>query len=181
MDSKQSRYLNPTDTNDTAQDAGPAGSLAGGRVGRSTALKALGAALIGGVLGGSARPQTSEAKQRTKKRSKNCARKCPPKPRPTPPPAGPKVMWAMVDASGQLVRGSGVVSSKKMSTGAYQVFFEQDVEECAHVAQITYFSAPGEIYTHPNAVDPDSVILFTYDTAQTRRDADKTFHLVVTC
>src|SRR5699024_5883019 len=114
-----------------------AASHPAGRLGRSTALKALGAALIGGGLGGGAQPHSSEAKRRAKKRRKKCTKKRPPKPAATPPPAppsGPKVMWATVEQNGQLIRGSGAVSSQKMGTGGYKVFFEQDVKECAHVA-----------------------------------------------
>lgn len=157
-----------------------AGSRTEGRFGRGTALKALGAALIGGVLGGGARPHATAAKPRTKKRTKKCTKKCPPKPNPTPP-AGPKVMWAIVDRGGQLARGSGATAVKKTAEGMYQVTFEQNVEACAYVAQLPYFSAFGEVYTHPNAVEPNSVTVFTYDTSQARLALNKDFHLIVTC
>jgi hypothetical protein len=164
-----------------AIDAAGAGSTGGrteSRFGRGTALKALGAALIGGVLGGGARSQDAAAKPK-KKRSKKCVQKCP-KPSP-PPPAGPKVMWATVDRGGQLARGSGATSAKRTSEGGYQVYFEQEVETCAYTAQIPYFAAFGEAYTHPSAVEPNSVIVFTYDTGQNRIALNKDFHLIVTC
>lgn len=157
------------------------GSRTGSRFGRGTALKALGAVLIGGVLGGRTQSQVAAAKPK-KKRSKKCAQKCPKQPKPTPPPpAGPKVMWATVDRGGQLARGSGATSAKRTSEGGYQVYFEQEVEKCAYTAQITYFAAFGEAYTHPSAVEPNSVIVFTYDTSQNRIALNKDFHLIVTC
>lgn len=96
---------------------------------------------------------------------------------------GPKVMWATVDRGGQLVRGSGATSAKRTSEGSYQVYFEQDVNECAHVAQLPYFSAFGEAYTHPLATEPESIVVFTYDTGNSagRYAANKDFHVVVTC
>ncbi len=90
-------------------------------------------------------------------------------------------MWATVDRGGQLARGSGATSAKRTSEGGYQVDFEQEVELCACTAQITYFAAFGEAYTHPSVVEPNSVIVFTYDTSQNRIALNKDFHLIVTC
>ncbi len=79
MNPSQSDKLNPTVDGDSRQ-TGPAESPLAGRFRRGTVLKAVGAALIGGVLGGSAWPKALEAKRRPKKRRK----KRTPKPRPTP-------------------------------------------------------------------------------------------------
>jgi hypothetical protein len=160
-------------------------SFAAGTLGRGAALKALGAALMSGLLAVRALPQDAEAKpKRRRKRKKRKA--APPRPAPSAPPAtpeasAPKLLWASVDRDGRLVRGSGATSATRTSDGSYRVFFKRDVEECAHVVQIPYFSALGEAYPHRSAVDPTSVTVFTYDTSQGRIAANKDFHLMVMC
>lgn len=189
MDSTQRDTVDQSAPDNTEKQPEAANIQSGPRLGRGTALKALGAALLGGLLGGGAESRAAGSKRRTKKRrQKRCQQRCPrqAKPKPTPkpaPPSGPKVMWAIVDRGGQLARGSGAISAKRTSEGSYRVYFEQKVDECAYVAQIPYFSAHGEVYTHPLASEPESIAVFTYDTGNSagRLVANKDFHVVVTC
>ncbi len=50
----------------------------------------------------------------------------------------PKVVnmhpWAVVDADGSLVDGSGVASTSQAGQGAYDVDFERDISNCSFVA-----------------------------------------------
>lgn len=153
-----------------------------GTLSRGSALKALGAALIGGLLGITAPPEDAEAKRRKRrKRKRRKPTPVPSVPTPVPAQATPKLLWATVERDGRLLRGSGAVSSKRTSDGSYRVYFNRDVEECAHVAQIQFFSALGEVYTHRSPAEPTSVIVLTYDTSQGPRAANKEFHLMVMC
>ena len=49
-------------------------------------------------------------------------------------------LWAAVNLDGTLKGSAGVVSATRLSTGAYQVTFAQDVSKCAIVAQPNVFS-----------------------------------------
>ena len=53
-------------------------------------------------------------------------------------PGGPAAtkLWAVIDATGNLARGLGTVSTSHAGTGAYNVIFNQDVNSCAYLAVI---------------------------------------------
>jgi len=53
--------------------------------------------------------------------------------------------WAVVETNGTLVRGRNAVSSKRLATGQYEVFFTGDVSRGVYVATI---GRPG-IFTEP--------------------------------
>jgi hypothetical protein len=90
-----------------------------------------------------------------------------------------KTLWAVVDPDGRLVFGRGAASAKKLQgNGAYEVAFNQDVSECAMIAQISYFYQPG---TATVAAGTPSVTVFTYDTSGSPVAANKGFQLMVMC
>lgn len=88
-------------------------------------------------------------------------------------------LWAHVTKNGTLVRGNGVQSSGRFSTGYYFVQFNRDVSFCGYVATTTDgYAGPtgtrqGAAYGYPQEV-------FVYTVAGTER-VDLPFHLVVTC
>lgn len=88
-------------------------------------------------------------------------------------------LWAHVNSDGTLVRGNGVQSSGRFSTGYYFVQFNRDVSFCGYVATTTDgYAGPtgtvqGAAYGYPQEV-------FVYTVAGTSR-VDLPFHLVVTC
>jgi hypothetical protein len=88
-------------------------------------------------------------------------------------------LWAHVNSNGTLVRGNGVQSSGRFSTGYYFVQFNRDVSFCGYVATTTDgYAGPtgtvqGAAYGYPQEV-------FAYTVAGTAR-VDLPFHLVVAC
>lgn len=91
MDATRSDSLNQAITDHNSTQPGPSGGQGSARLTRGAALKVLGAALIGGVLGNRALAEVSAAKRRTKKRRKKRTLKPRPKPRTTPAP--PPLTW----------------------------------------------------------------------------------------
>jgi hypothetical protein len=90
-----------------------------------------------------------------------------------------KTLWAVVDSNGSLAFARGAASARKtQGNGGYEVTFNQDVSECAKIAQISYFYAPGTVYVTPGST---TVTVFTYDTSGSPVAADKEFHLMVMC
>lgn len=104
---------------------------------------------------------------------------------PTGPP--PTTLWAVVDENGNLIRhGAGVKSASGLTTGEYEVKFEQNVSACAYTATIASPSdgeAPaGEIAvaTRDELVEvPDAILVRTYN--GTGEAAKRPFHVVVSC
>ncbi len=91
MNATRSDSLNQVIKDDDSTQPGPSGARGPARLTRGTALKALGAALIGGVIGNLALADVSAANRRTKKRRKKRSLKPRPKPRTTPAP--PPLTW----------------------------------------------------------------------------------------
>ena len=97
-------------------------------------------------------------------------------------PAAAKTLWAVVNADGTLVRGSGVISSKKNlpnDIGEYDVTFKRDVSRCAYVASLADELRPGEISAAPIQGKPNLVYVATSNSSG--GVADRPFHLAVFC
>lgn len=59
-----------------------------------------------------------------------------PRPAPVPPAANSRLLSAFVDQDGVLARGSQVVSTTRVATGLYAVFFNRPVDTCTYVATL---------------------------------------------
>lgn len=103
-------------------------------------------------------------------------------------PAGPagSGLWAVVSATGTLVRESGAVAVSGPSSNVFTVEFEQSVSDCA------YLSVPGETGTATpgseplgfavptgHSSNPKAVRVKTYDKGGSV--ANRAFHLTVAC
>jgi hypothetical protein len=90
-------------------------------------------------------------------------------------PRGVSALWAVVDSHGTLVRGNSVSSVLHDAPGAYRVFFDQDVSNCAYVAT-------GE-GTQDAAVNGSSNVVFVQTYAGVGGDGqvDTSFHLAIFC
>jgi hypothetical protein len=127
----------------------------GGNVSRSTVLKTIAAALLGGLSSVFARANDGEAATTL------------------------ETLWAVVNANGTLNRGEGVVASTKLDTGEYRVRFERNVSQCAYTATLDHTS--GFVFIGLRFPDdsPRTVRVVTTDRGGTVRDSQ--FHLVVNC
>jgi hypothetical protein len=96
-----------------------------------------------------------------------------------PPTA--QTFFAVVDASGTLVRKFHATSSRRLGTGQYEVIFAHDVTGSAYVASIadtlTGIPLAGEIGVAPRSGAADGVFVGTWDS--TGNFADRAFHLAV--
>jgi hypothetical protein len=45
-----------------------------------------------------------------------------------------RLLWAVVESAGKIVRGSGTVSSQAFAPGVYEVIFNRDITKCAYIA-----------------------------------------------
>lgn len=138
-------------------------AVADGALSRSKALKAVGAAFLGGLLSIFALPsRDAEAARRRLL----------------------KTLWAVVNINSNqsitVTRSKGVVASSKLDTGVYKIGFNRDVSGCACVATIDQ-SQVGFISAQANSVvaTPREVVVSTYDT--NGDEADFPFQLVVHC
>jgi hypothetical protein len=93
-------------------------------------------------------------------------------------------LFAVVEASGTLARGSGVVESTKSGVGSYIVKFKQNVTKCAFVASVGEPDFEGEAKGVADAqgafTTTDSVFVETHAIGS-ETAASKPFHLVVLC
>jgi hypothetical protein len=91
--------------------------------------------------------------------------------------------FAVVSASGQLVRGRNVTSAARTSAGRYQVIFNRDVRNCAYFATLGDPSASGpssgQIATGSLGSNVNGVAVRTTDADGTA--GDRSFHLIVPC
>jgi hypothetical protein len=91
---------------------------------------------------------------------------------------------AVVGSLGQLVRGKGVVSSVRTSTGRYQVTFNRNIQTCVAVASIGDPSAAGpptgQISTTGLATNGNILQVRTTN-QNTSVAADKAFQVIVSC
>jgi hypothetical protein len=49
--------------------------------------------------------------------------------------AGDQVIWAVVSSTGSVSRSSGGVTATNPATGSYTVDFNEDITQCAYIAQ----------------------------------------------
>jgi hypothetical protein len=102
----------------------------------------------------------------------------------TVPSASGVSQTAVVGSLGQLVRGKGVVSAVRTSTGRYQVTFNRNIQTCVPVASIGDPSAAGpptgQISTTGLATN-GNVIQVRTTNANNSDAADKSFALIVSC
>ncbi|MCM0675580.1 hypothetical protein NCC78_12885 [Micromonospora phytophila] len=97
-------------------------------------------------------------------------------------PTTARVLYAVVDANGSLVRGLGAAVASRLATGMYQVVFDQDVTAAGYVGTI---GLPGNVGVAPSgriAVAgrtgiPNAVFVETFTSDGTL--ADRPFHLAV--
>lgn len=76
----------------------------------------------------------------------------------------------------------GVVSSAKLADGSYQVIFDRDVRTCVPAATLVQAAAApltGEIAVAPLRDNANGIHVAT--AASDGRDADRAFHLLVSC
>ncbi len=146
--------------------------LASGTLSRSRALKAVFAAILGGVFSTFALPDYAEARKRRRRALL-----------PPTSPSPPTTLWAVVDADGTLVRGSGAVGSEKRATGFYLVTFNRDVSGCAYVASIgdVFGGEIGASETVPPPYETLNTQVWVQSHNSTGAMLDKRFHLVVNC
>lgn len=89
-------------------------------------------------------------------------------------------LFASINEAGALVRGSGVVSSERTTTGFYNVAFNKDIRQCVYVATVgndTFSPVPAILSTDP----------LTSTTVRVRSESnagapyDRPFYLAVLC
>jgi hypothetical protein len=92
-------------------------------------------------------------------------------------------LWAVVSSTGELARGSGVVSSEKGGTGLYFVKFDKDITACSWIGTVgtTGFSGIefGDINIAGKFETTDTLFVTTFSNGGTSED--KSFHLAVLC
>ncbi|MET7965519.1 hypothetical protein [Micromonospora sp. NPDC005305] len=95
-------------------------------------------------------------------------------------PATARVLFAVVDANGALVRGLGATSATRLAAGMYQVGFDQDVAGAAYIGTVGPAAgglAPqGAITVAPRTGIPNAVFVETYAASG---HTDRPFHLAV--
>jgi hypothetical protein len=97
-------------------------------------------------------------------------------------PASARMLFAVVEADGTLVRGLGVTSSERLATGMYQVIFDQDVTRAGYVGTIGLtgnggVAAAGAITVAGRTGIANGVFVETFAVAGGH--ADCPFHLAV--
>ncbi|BCJ62760.1 hypothetical protein [Micromonospora endophytica] len=97
-----------------------------------------------------------------------------------PPTA--QLFWAVVESTGVLVRGFGVVSATRITVGQYQVVFSHDLTRSAYVGSIGLTgsvgaSPSGQIAVVGRAGVPNGVFVQTF--SGTGVAADRAFHLTI--
>ncbi|PZF92600.1 hypothetical protein [Micromonospora deserti] len=97
-----------------------------------------------------------------------------------PPTA--RVLFAVVNSHGGLVRGLGVAGASRLATGMYQVVFDQDVTAAGFVGTLGLagsagIAPAGEIAVAGRTGIPNAVFVSTFTSDGT--SADRPFHLAV--
>jgi hypothetical protein len=94
--------------------------------------------------------------------------------------------WAVVDSSGSLVRGVGATSATKLSTGTYQVDFNQNVANCAYIATagqpggVGTVNGPINMTVASRSGDVNGVFVQAWDLS-TNSLSDQPFHVATYC
>ncbi|MFC3504718.1 hypothetical protein ACFOOK_27640 [Micromonospora krabiensis] len=97
-------------------------------------------------------------------------------------PASARVLFAVVNANGTLIRGLGVATANRLSTGMYQVIFDQDVSAAGYVGTVGLAGSAGvapigDISVAGRTGIPNGVFVETFASDGTA--ADRPFHLAV--
>ncbi|PZG19428.1 hypothetical protein C1I95_11545 [Micromonospora craterilacus] len=97
-------------------------------------------------------------------------------------PLTARVLFAVVNADGDLVRGLGAATANRLRTGMYQVVFDQDVTGASCVGTVgltgsTGLAPAGQIAVAGRTGIPNAVFVTTFDSAGAH--ADRPFHLAV--
>ncbi|MEV5695334.1 hypothetical protein [Micromonospora globbae] len=97
-------------------------------------------------------------------------------------PATARVLFAVVNANGTLIRGLGVATADRLATGMYQVIFDQDVSAAGYVGTLglpgsTGVAPAGVISVAGRTGIPNGVFVETFTSDGTA--ADRPFHLAV--
>ncbi|MBX7268720.1 hypothetical protein KIF24_23655 [Micromonospora sp. Llam7] len=97
-------------------------------------------------------------------------------------PLTARVLFAVVNSDGVLVRGLGAASANRLSTGMYQVVFDQDVTGASFVGTVGLpgsagLAPAGQVAVAGRTGIPNAVFVTTFDGAGT--SADRPFHLAV--
>ena len=91
-------------------------------------------------------------------------------------------MWAQINENGTADNWKGMTGNSRFAEGVYDIYFAQDVRECAISVTIASHGAPhfpGFIVAYTTDVVPNLVEIRTYDLAEELVDRD--FHVVVFC
>lgn len=93
--------------------------------------------------------------------------------------------YAVINGSGQLVRGRDVTSAARTGAGRYQVIFGGDVRNCAYFATLgdpTASGPPqnGQVSVASLASNVNGVAIRT-ENGGNGNELDKPFHLIVSC
>src|SRR5262245_28232390 len=97
---------------------------------------------------------------------------------------GPRELFAVVDAEGNLKRGLHAVSSKRLGMGVYEVVFARDVRRGVYLATPGghgYEGVPlaAAASVMGRATEPNGVLVYTVD--MTGAPTATGFHLLVVC
>ncbi|GIJ19860.1 hypothetical protein Vlu01_04840 [Micromonospora lutea] len=97
-------------------------------------------------------------------------------------PLTARVLFAVVNADGLLVRGLGAAAASRLRTGMYQVIFDQDVTGASLVGTVGLVGSAGlapagQITVAGRTGIPNAVFVTTFDGAGSA--ADRPFHLAV--
>ncbi|HXB15842.1 MAG TPA: hypothetical protein VNV44_08870 [Solirubrobacteraceae bacterium] len=90
-------------------------------------------------------------------------------------------LWAVVSASGELLRGSGATTVEHVSGSKYLVLFNADVSSCSYQVTVGAKGAPPVGYAGVAAfeTDADGVFVVTYNEAG--KETPMPFELAVFC
>jgi hypothetical protein len=102
-------------------------------------------------------------------------------------PAGPAgapatTLWAVVDATGTVNRGSRVTSAARLGGGVYEVIFNRDVTNCAYIGAVGdpgFGAAFGFFSASRRGGKANGIFIETANTTGTI--ADEPFHVAVFC
>jgi hypothetical protein len=91
-------------------------------------------------------------------------------------------LWAVVSSAGTLTHGSHVVTVTHLSTGTYEVTFDQDVSACGYLVTLAAPPAVGALSTAGQLgnTTPNTSVRVTFTDNGGGRD-DSSFSLGVTC
>ena len=96
---------------------------------------------------------------------------------------GEMPLFALVANDGQLVRGRGVATTARVSTGSYTVSFDRDVSGCVYTATV---GGRGGVPPEPRFITTDlggsmKIVIIEAWSVDAQSRADTSFHLVVRC